>query len=91
MLTFEDCLLLCELTEDEIDAIAEHENVSETAALELGAYLIEQPDGRFLIKRMILDDIEAARRRGDLAHAAHLKKTLRRFIEKHAARARKPD
>lgn len=91
MLTFEDCLLLCELTEDEIDAIAEHENVSETVALEIGAYLVEGPDGQLMIQRMILDDIQAARRRGDLAHAARLKQTLRRFIETHSARAKKPD
>ena len=81
MLTFEDCLALCELTEDEIDAIAEHERISETVALELGSYLIHGPDGQLLIQHMIVDDIQAARRRGDLAHAAHLKQTLRRFIE----------
>jgi hypothetical protein len=28
MLTFEDCLELCELTEDEVDAIAQHEQLS---------------------------------------------------------------
>lgn len=91
MLTFEDCLALCELTEDEIDAIAEHEQISETVAVELGSYLIHGPDGQLLIQRMIIDDIQAARRRGDLAHAAHLKQTLRRFIEAHSARAKKPD
>ena len=91
MLTFEDCLALCELTEDEIDAIAEHEQVSETVALELGSCLIHGPDGQLLIQHMIIDDIQAARRRGDLAHAAHLKQTLRRFIEEHCARAGKPD
>jgi hypothetical protein len=91
MLTFEDCLALCELTEDEIDAIAEHEQVSETVAMELGHYLIQGPDGQLLIQRMIIDDIQAARRRGDLAHAARLKQTLRCFIEAHSARAKKPD
>ena len=89
MLTLEDCLALCEFTEDEIDAIAEHEQVSETVALELGSYLIDGPDGQLLIQHMIVDDIQAARRRGDLAHAAHLKQTLRRFIEGHCARAEK--
>ncbi len=29
MLTFDDCLALCELTEEEIDAIAEHEHLPE--------------------------------------------------------------
>ena len=86
MLTFEDCLALCELTEDEVDAIAEHEHLSETLAVELGNYLIQGPDGQVLIQRMIVDDIQAARRRGDVARAAHLKQTLRRFIEAHAAR-----
>jgi hypothetical protein len=91
MLTFEDCLALCELTEDEVDAIAEHEQISETVALELGSYLIHRPDGQLLIQHIIVDDILAARRRGDLAHAAHLKRTLRRFIEEHSARAKAPD
>jgi hypothetical protein len=91
MLTFEDCLALCELSEDEIDAIAEHEQISETVAVELGSYLIHGPDGQLLIQRMIIDDIQAARRRGDLAHAARLKQTLRRFIEAHSAHTKKPD
>lgn len=86
MLTFEDCLALCELTEDEIDAIAEHEQLPETVAVELGSYLVQGPDGQLLIQRMIFDDILAARRRGDVAHAARLKRTLRRFIEEHAQR-----
>ena len=86
MLTFEDCLAFCELTEDEVDAIAEHEQLSETVAVELGSYLIQAPDGQLLIQGMIVDDIQAARRRGDVARAAHLKQTLRRFIEAHPHR-----
>ena len=84
MLTFEDCLALCELTEDEVDAIAEHEQLSETVAVELGNCLIQGPDGQLLIQRMIVDDIHAASQRGDVVRAAHLKQTLRRFIEAHA-------
>jgi hypothetical protein len=83
MLRFEDCLALCELTEDEVDAIAEHEQLPETVAVALGQYLIQGPDGQLLIQRMIVDDIIAARQRGDLARAAHLKQTLRRSIEAH--------
>ena len=45
MLTYEDCLGLCDLSEDEIRAIAEHEHLAEIAALELGQYLIHAPDG----------------------------------------------
>lgn len=35
------------------------------------------------IWRIILDDIAAARRRGDLVHAAQLKLVLRHFIQSH--------
>lgn len=85
MITFEDCLAFCELTEEEIDAIAEHEHLPETVALELGSCLIHGPDGEVRVRRIILDDIGAAQRRGDLVHAARLKQTLRRFIEQHPA------
>jgi hypothetical protein len=85
MITFEDCLSLCELTEDEITAIAEHEHLPETVALEMGSYLVHAPGGEVRIQRIILDDISAAQRRGDLVHAACLKQTLRRFIEQHPA------
>jgi hypothetical protein len=85
MITFNDCLALCELTEDEIVAIAEHEHLPDTVALEMGSYLIHGPGGEVRIQRIIVDDISAAQRRGDLVHAARLKRTLVRFIEQHPA------
>lgn len=85
MITFEDCLAFCELSEDEVDAIAEHEHLTEMVALEMGSFVIQGPDGELRIQQIIIDDIEAARVRGDLVHAAHLKRTLRRFIEEHPA------
>lgn len=83
MLTFEDCLGLSELTEEEILAIAEHEGIPELAALELGNYLVSSPDGDKRIKRIILDDIEAARRCHDRRHAAALRLVLRHFCREH--------
>jgi hypothetical protein len=71
------------LSEDEIAAIAEHEHLTQMAAVELGNYLIHSPDGVPRIRRIILDDIAAARRRGDLAHAAKLKLVLQAFVEAH--------
>jgi hypothetical protein len=88
VLRFEDCLELCELTEEQIRAIAEHEHIPEIVALELGDYLIRGPDGELLVSHMVIEDIRAAERRGDLVHAAQLKKTLRRFIEEHLAQRR---
>jgi hypothetical protein len=88
VLRFEDCLALCELSEEEIRAIAEHEHIPEIVALELGSAVIRGPDGELLVSHMFIDDIRAAERRGDLVHAAQLKKTLRHFIAEHLAQRR---
>jgi hypothetical protein len=85
MLTLQDCLALCELTEDEVLAIAEHENLTEIAALELGNYLVHTPAGERRIKAMIVEDIDAARARNDARHAALLKLVLKHFVDAHAA------
>lgn len=83
MLTLQDCVALSDLTEDEILAIAEHEHIPEIVAAELGCYLVHSPEGVPLLKRMILDDIEAARKRDDLEHALKLRLVLRHFIQTH--------
>ena len=79
MLTFEDCLGLCELSEEDIRAIAEHEGLTELAALELGNYLVHRPGGEACIRAMIVDDIAAADPRRRLA----LKLVLRNFVLQH--------
>jgi len=61
MLTREDCLALCELSEDEVAAIAEHEHVPEIVAMEMGQYLCHTPEGEARIERMIVEDIATAR------------------------------
>jgi hypothetical protein len=43
------------------------------------------PDGELLVSHMFIDDIRAAEQRGDIAHAAQLKRSLRHFIEQHVA------
>lgn len=83
MLTYEDCVGLCELTEDEIRAIAEHEHVPEIVALEFGHYLIEAPDGVPAVKAIITDDIAHANASGNYNHAANLKLVLRHFVDTH--------
>jgi hypothetical protein len=84
MLTIQDCIGLCRLTEDEIAAIAEHEHLPDMLALEMGDYLCRTTDGELRVKRMIAEDIDAARERGDLAHAAKLRGVLQHFLEHHA-------
>ena len=83
MLSLVDCLGLCELTEDEIAAIGEHEHVPDIIAAELGAYLMRTGAGAAVVTQMIADDIADATRRGDFGHAAKLKMTLKHFCETH--------
>ena len=53
------------------------------AALEMGNYLIHTPTGEKRIKRIILEDIAAARKSGDIKHAATLKLVLRHYCQEH--------
>ena len=91
MLTFEDCIALSELTDEEIAAIAEHEHLPMIVAAELGNYLIHCADGVPRIKRIIADDIVAADRRGDHRHALALKLVLRHFVEHHGTQAQRDE
>jgi hypothetical protein len=90
MLTIEDCIALSDLTQEEIDAIAEHEHIPEIVALELGEYLVHARDGIPRIRTIIRDDIQAAEARGDRAHALKLKLALHHFLHEHAGELHKP-
>jgi len=83
MLTYEDCLGLCELTAGEIAAIARHEHLPEILALELGAHLCATARGRQTIRRMIQGDIDEARGRGNHEAVAELERVLERFARAH--------
>ena len=80
MLSWEDCVALCDLDEDVIDAIAVHEHLPELVAVELAEYLVHQPDGVPRIRRMILEDIAAARNRNDHAEVERLQHALQHFV-----------
>ena len=83
MLTYEDCVGLCDLTEEEVEAIAEHEHIPEIVAAELGSYLVHSDTGVPKIRRIILDDIQMAEKRGDKHHAIALKLVLKHFVDTH--------
>jgi hypothetical protein len=60
-------------------------------AAELGNYLIHEPNGALRVKRIILDDMKAADKAGDVRHALTLKLVLRQFVERHPeCRNRRP-
>lgn len=83
MITLEDCLAFCGLSEAEVLAIAEHEHIPEAAAAGLGQYLLQQDQGADQIRKMILEDISAAVATGEDQHARELASVLRHFLETH--------
>jgi hypothetical protein len=83
MITLEDCVALCGLSEEEVLAIAEHEHLPEMAAAALGAYLAHQEHGLEEVRDMISDDIRAAQARGDKEHVLVLLHVLHHFLRTH--------
>jgi hypothetical protein len=83
MITLEDCVAFCGLTEDEVLAIAEHEHLPEIAAAALAEYLTQQEHGTEKIRDMIVDDIHASQARRDKAHVVVLLHVLHHFLRTH--------
>lgn len=83
MISLEDCIGLCGLTEDQVLALAEHEHIPEIVAAALAQALLSRPDGCRQIAAMIADDASWATARGDMRHADELLVTLRGFVDSH--------
>lgn len=83
MVTLEDCIAFCGLTEAEVLAIAEHEHVPEVVAAALAETLLKQRHGAHKIHCMIVEDIRAALQRGDRKHASELFAALTHFLRAH--------
>jgi len=83
MISLEDCVGLCDLTEEEIWAIAEHEHMPEIVAAAYAQYLAGPEHGPETIGRMIIDDIRHAQARGDREHVRMLLHVLHHFVRSH--------
>jgi hypothetical protein len=83
MISREDCIALCGLTADEVDAIAEHEHLGDVQAAALADYLLHASHGPEKIRTMIVEDIRTALKEGRTPHAAQLLAVLRHFLHEH--------
>lgn len=83
MISADDIFGMCDLDEDEIAAIAEHEHIPEVAAAALGDYLLHREHGSERIRDMIVEDVRAALDRDEPGHAAHLLVALQHFLQQH--------
>ena len=68
-----------ELTEAEVGAIAEQENLSTTAAAGLGSALLQSKEGIREIERFIHENIENAKAQGQSERAKELEGIFDRF------------
>ena len=83
MITLEDCIGLCGLTEEEVLAIAEHEHIPEMAAAALAQYVLNSEHGSERIRDMIVEDIRDSQRRQDKPHVLTLLHVLHHFLKGH--------
>lgn len=83
MLTLQECLELSDLSEDEINAIAEHEHVPGIVAAELGNCLLQSDVGTWMIKRYIREDALRAEAGGHADKATRLRELLAQFSAAH--------
>lgn len=85
MITLKDCCDFCALTEDEVDAIAEHEHMPQISAAEFGGSLLQSEQGISEIHRFIREDITNAKLHDHPAKAIKLERVLAHFTETHQA------
>jgi hypothetical protein len=83
MITLEDCVGLCGLTEEEVLAIAEHEHLPEIAATALAQYLLSREHGSERVRDMIVDDIRCAQVVRDKEKVLMLLHVLHHFLKTH--------
>ena len=83
MISLEDCIGFCGLSEEEVLAIAEHEHLPEIAATALAQYLLSQRHGSEKVRDMIVDDIRSAQAARDKQKVLILLHVLHHFLRTH--------
>lgn len=86
MLSIRDCLDYCDVTEDEVELVAEHEGILDAAAAQLVCGLVQTPEGIVLLTRYMLDLVDRAEQRGDHDKAQRALAVCARFMADHPLR-----
>ena len=85
MLSIRDCLDYCDLTDDEVALIAEHEGIPEAAAAQIACGMVQTPEGVLVLTGYMQDLIAEASRRGDVDWVERAKSICARFMADHPA------
>lgn len=83
MLTLQDCLDFCEVPEEIVDAIAEHDHMPTILAAELATCLTCAPGGLHVIHRYLCDNAAASMRCRDTCRRERVAAALNHFEKAH--------
>ncbi|MCB1896489.1 MAG: hypothetical protein H6945_11440 [Zoogloeaceae bacterium] len=83
MLSIRDCLDYCDLTDDEVALIAEHEDIPDVAAAQIACGLVQTPEGVLILTRCLTDMVDRAERVGDREKAERARLVFARFLKDH--------
>lgn len=83
MLSLRDCLDYCDLTDDEVALIAEHQDIPDVAAAQIACGLVQTPEGVQVITQCMEDLVERARSQGQLERVAAMEAVRARFMKDH--------
>jgi hypothetical protein len=72
------------VTEEEVNAIAEHEHLPSMVALELGYYLLNTPEGVTKLREFLVDDIATAQDKDDCGKCIGFSQALTKFLANHS-------
>lgn len=85
----QDCIDFTDLTREQIEAVARHEGLPEVVALEWAETVLDQEGGRFVLERILAEEIEICHAHGDCDWEARFKDALRRMLEEDRIAAEK--
>lgn len=83
MLSMRDCVDMCDLDDEEVEAIAEHEHVPQIVACEIACVLMQSNDGVDLVHHFMEENRDRAAAKGQRNAAAHWRDVLHRFDRSH--------
>ncbi|QID17231.1 hypothetical protein G3580_05975 [Nitrogeniibacter mangrovi] len=83
MLSIRDCLDYCDLTDDEVALIAEHEGIPDVAAAQMACGLVQTPEGTLLLTRFIEELLARAEASGEVDKVTEAQAIYARFVADH--------
>jgi hypothetical protein len=83
MLSLRDCLDYCDLTDEEVELFAQHEQLPCEVAATIACSLVQSDDGVVLLNHCLADMLEDALRVGESAKSEHVFHVYAQFRAAH--------